>query len=54
VHAKVPADLRRLQEVRPDAMVGRVVGSGHFLTLSAANQLNAMLDRFLELVAQRP
>jgi len=50
VHAKVPTDLQRLVELRPDAMVGQVVGSGHFLMLSVPDQVNAMLDRFLELV----
>ncbi len=48
VHATAPADLQRLQELRPDAMLGQVVGSGHYLMLSAAEQLNSMLDRFLE------
>jgi pimeloyl-ACP methyl ester carboxylesterase len=48
VHAKAPADLRRLAELRPDAMIGRVVGSGHYVMLSAAEQVNAMIDRFLE------
>lgn len=50
IHAKAPTDLRRLLELRPDAMVGHVVGSGHYLMLSAADQVNAMLERFLELV----
>lgn len=54
VHAKVPADLARLQELRPALMLGQVVGSGHYVMLSAAEQLNAMLDRFLEIVDQTP
>lgn len=31
-------------------MVGQVVGSGHYLMLSVPDQVEAMLDRFLELV----
>lgn len=50
IHAKAPTDLERLLELRPDAMVGQVIGSGHYLMLSAADQVNAMLERFLELV----
>jgi len=45
---------RRLQELRPDAMVGQVVGSGHYLMLSIPAQVNAMLDRFLEVVEAGP
>jgi pimeloyl-ACP methyl ester carboxylesterase len=52
IHAKTPADLGRLRELRPDALVGQVVGSGHYPMLTVADQLNAMLDRFLELVEQ--
>ena len=51
VRAKAPTDLQRLLELYPDAMIGQVVGSGHFLMLSVPDQVNAMLDRFLEIVA---
>jgi pimeloyl-ACP methyl ester carboxylesterase len=47
VRATSPADLGKLQLLKPDTMVGQVVGSGHYLMLSAADQVNAMLDRFL-------
>jgi len=47
VRAKAPANLQKLQELKPDAMIGQVVDSGHYLMLSAADQVNAMLDRFL-------
>jgi pimeloyl-ACP methyl ester carboxylesterase len=47
VHAKAPADLQRLRELRPDAMIEQVVGSGHWLMLSVPDQVNALLDRFL-------
>ena len=50
IHAKAPTDLQRLQELRPDAMIGQVVGAGHYLMLSAPDQVNAMLDRFLSVI----
>lgn len=50
VHAQVPADLARLRQLRPDAIVASVAGSGHFLTLIVPDQVNAMLDRFLDIV----
>jgi hypothetical protein len=50
VRAKAPTDLQRLLELRPDAMAGQVVGSGRVLMLSVPDQVNAMLDRFLEMV----
>lgn len=50
VHAQVPADLERLRQLRPDAIVASVVGSGHFLTLVVPDQVNAMLDRFLAIL----
>jgi len=43
----VPADLERLKQLRPDAIIAAVAGSGHFLTLVVPDQVNAMLDRFL-------
>jgi pimeloyl-ACP methyl ester carboxylesterase len=52
VHAKAPADLARLAQVRPDAWIGQVVGSGHYLTLAVPEQVNAMLDRFIDVVGQ--
>lgn len=53
VHAGVPADLTRLRELRPDVLLGAVVGSGHWLMLEVPDQVNAMLDRFLQIVAPR-
>jgi pimeloyl-ACP methyl ester carboxylesterase len=49
VHATSPVDLERLRQLRPDVLLGRVVGSGHFLTLAVPDQVNAMLDRFLDI-----
>ncbi len=50
VHAQVPADLERLRQLRPDAIVASVAASGHFLTLIVPDQVNAMLDRFLAIL----
>ena len=52
IHAKAPSDLQRLRVLRPDAMVGQVVGSGHYLMLSVPDQVNTMLDHFVELVIE--
>jgi len=54
VHAGTPTDLARLQQLRPDAIIASVAGSGHYLHLVVPEQVNAMLDRFLEIVASRP
>jgi pimeloyl-ACP methyl ester carboxylesterase len=53
IHGKVPADLKRLAELRPDALVGQAVGGGHYLMQTVPGQVNAMLDRFLEVVEGR-
>ncbi len=50
VHARAPVDLDRLRELRPDALLGSVIGSGHYLTMSATDQLDAMLERFLAII----
>jgi pimeloyl-ACP methyl ester carboxylesterase len=49
-HAKAPMDLQRLRQLRPAASVEQVAGSGHYVMLSAPDQVNAMLDRFLTTV----
>lgn len=53
VHGGAPIDLARLRQLRPDVVIGSVVGAGHYLTLEVPDQVNAMLDRFLQLVAER-
>jgi len=42
-------DLAQLRELCPQLMTGQVVGSGHFMTLEVPEQVNAMLERFLDL-----
>jgi pimeloyl-ACP methyl ester carboxylesterase len=44
-------DVEGLRALQPEALIGRVVGSGHWLTLAVPEQVNAMLDRFLEIMA---
>lgn len=51
VSAGVPVDFERLRGLQPDALIGRVIGSGHWMTLAVPSQVNAMLDRFLELTS---
>jgi hypothetical protein len=54
VHGGIPADLARLRQLRPDALVvASVAGAGHYMTLEVPDQVNAMLDRFLQIVDQR-
>ncbi len=53
VSARAPVDIERLRGLQPKALIGSVIGSGHWLTLAVPNQVNAMLDRFLELAPTR-
>ncbi len=41
------ADLLRFHELCPQLIIGKTVGSGHFLELEVPEQVNAMIDRFL-------
>ncbi|HEY8778768.1 MAG TPA: alpha/beta hydrolase [Solirubrobacterales bacterium] len=50
VHARVPADLSRLKQLRPDAILASVAGSGHYVALVVPDQVTAMLDRFLAIL----
>jgi pimeloyl-ACP methyl ester carboxylesterase len=40
-------DLNRLQELCPQLVVAKTLLAGHFNTIEVADQVNAMLDRFL-------
>ena len=42
-------DLARLQQLSPNLVLGRTVGSGHFHQLEVPDQVNAMIARFVEL-----
>ncbi|WP_249156093.1 hypothetical protein [Bradyrhizobium japonicum] len=41
------SDLDRLQEICPQTVVAKTLPAGHFNTIEVADQVNAMLDRFL-------
>jgi hypothetical protein len=41
------ADLARLKELCRQVKIGQAVGAGHFHQLDLADQVNAMIDRFL-------
>ena len=42
----------RLLEIKPDLIVGVTVGAGHFHQIEVPDQVNAMIDRFLELAGR--
>lgn len=48
--AEQPLDRERFLELQPEAWVGQPVGTGHWLTISVPDQVNAALDRFLRVV----
>ncbi|HZP28971.1 MAG TPA: alpha/beta hydrolase [Acidimicrobiia bacterium] len=48
------ADPAAVAALGPNWHVGRVVGAGHFVQVVAPAQVNAMLDRFLELTLPPP
>jgi len=43
-------DPARLKAINPGAHIGMTVGSGHFNQLEVPEQVNAMIERFLELL----
>jgi pimeloyl-ACP methyl ester carboxylesterase len=45
------ADLTRAAALRPEMIIGRTIGSGHFSPLAVPDQINAMLERFLATAA---
>lgn len=50
VHSQMPIDLERLREVQPDAIVEEIPGAGHYSMLTAPDQVNALIDRFLDII----
>jgi len=44
-------DAIRLRALKPDLHVGVTFGAGHFNQLEVPEQVNAMIDRFLECLA---
>lgn len=53
VRAEQPLDRQRFLQLQPEAWVGQPVGTGHWLTISVPDQVNAVLDRFLAVVSQQ-
>ncbi|HEY0388415.1 MAG TPA: alpha/beta hydrolase [Gaiellales bacterium] len=49
LRTELDAEDLRLLEIKPDMTVGVTVGAGHFHQLEVPDQVNAMIDRFLEL-----
>jgi pimeloyl-ACP methyl ester carboxylesterase len=50
VHSQIPADLERLRQVQPDAIIEEIPGAGHWQMLTAPDRVNALLDQFLEVI----
>jgi pimeloyl-ACP methyl ester carboxylesterase len=46
--ARPLADLGKLRELCPQAVVAQTAGAGHFCQLEVPEQVNAMIDRFLK------
>jgi pimeloyl-ACP methyl ester carboxylesterase len=53
-HGAPNCDLNKFRELCPQLVIGQTVGSGHFATLEVPDQVNAMIERFLFVVAQQP
>jgi pimeloyl-ACP methyl ester carboxylesterase len=45
------SDVVRLRAMKPDLQVGITVGAGHFHQLEVPEQVNAMIERFLQVIA---
>jgi pimeloyl-ACP methyl ester carboxylesterase len=50
VHCGAPADLDRLRQVQPDAVIEEIPDVGHWPMLTAPDQVNALLDQFLQAI----
>jgi pimeloyl-ACP methyl ester carboxylesterase len=53
IHGDIPLEVERLRQLRPDVVFGAVAGAGHYMSLEVPDQVNAMINRFLELMAAR-
>lgn len=45
-------EMERLRQMLPDAVIGRTVGAGHFNMLEVPEQVNSMIDRFLQTISR--
>lgn len=50
VDSHVPADLGRLRQVHPGAIIEEIPDAGHWPMLTVPDQVNALLDRFLQVI----
>jgi pimeloyl-ACP methyl ester carboxylesterase len=50
VHSEIPTDLSRLHTLKPNAIIEEIPGVGHYPMLTAAEKVNELLDRFLEMI----
>ena len=50
VRGEMPLELDRLRALRPDAVVDTIPNVGHYVMLTAPDQVNAALDRFLNMI----
>ncbi len=50
VHSESPADLERLRALQPDVIIEEIPGAGHWPMLTAPERVNALLERFLEMI----
>jgi pimeloyl-ACP methyl ester carboxylesterase len=50
VDSHVPADLDRLRQVQPDAIIEEIPDAGHWPMLTVPDQVNTLLDRFLQVI----
>jgi pimeloyl-ACP methyl ester carboxylesterase len=50
VHGQMPIDLEQLRQLQPDVIVEEIPNAGHYLMLTAPDRVNAVLDRFLEVI----
>lgn len=48
VFSVMPTDLDRLRQLCPQVKVETITGVGHFIPFEAADEVNAILDRFLD------
>jgi pimeloyl-ACP methyl ester carboxylesterase len=49
IFSTMQGDLAKLRELCPHAAIGRTIGAGHFVHLVVPDQVNSMIDRFLEI-----
>jgi pimeloyl-ACP methyl ester carboxylesterase len=54
LNAGIPVDLERFAQLCPRLLIGMTIGAGHWHHLDVPDLVNAMLDRFLAILATNP